>query len=79
MEDLVAVELLKQLGWSRTRAEPFHVRVHGGREVDLVRKADDSRFVQPPRGSPPTCSHEVGERPTDGAAKHGERPFEPCR
>jgi hypothetical protein len=45
LENLVAVELWKQLGWSRTRADLLHFRVHGGREVDLVLEADDGRIV----------------------------------
>lgn len=45
LENFVAVELWKQLGWSRVRAELFHFRTHGGREVDLVLEADDGRIV----------------------------------
>jgi hypothetical protein len=36
VESFVALELRKQLGWSRTRASLFHFRTHAGREVDLV-------------------------------------------
>jgi predicted AAA+ superfamily ATPase len=45
LENFVAVELRKQLGWSSVRAELFHFRTHGGREVDLVLEADDGRIV----------------------------------
>lgn len=45
LETFVASELAKQLGWSRTHAELFHFRTHGGREVDLVLEADDGRLV----------------------------------
>lgn len=44
LENFVAAELSKQLGWSR-RAQLFHYRTHGGREVDLVLEADDGRVV----------------------------------
>ena len=45
LETFVAAELWKQLGWSRVRAQLFHFRTHGGREVDLVLEADDGRVV----------------------------------
>ena len=45
LENLVAVEIWKQLGWSSVRAQLFHFRTHGGREVDLVLEADDGRVV----------------------------------
>lgn len=45
LENFVAVELWKQLGCSRVRAELFHFRTHGGREVDLVLEADNGRIV----------------------------------
>ena len=45
LENLVAVELWKQLGWSGVRAQLFHFRTHGGREVDLVLEGDDGRIV----------------------------------
>jgi predicted AAA+ superfamily ATPase len=45
LETFVASELTKQLGWSRTRAEVFHFRTHGGREVDVVLEADDGRLA----------------------------------
>jgi hypothetical protein len=45
LENLVAVELWKQLGWSNKRADLFHFRTHKGREVDLVIEADDGRIV----------------------------------
>jgi predicted AAA+ superfamily ATPase len=45
LENFVAVELWKQLGWSETRAELFHFRSHTGHEVDLVLESDDGRIV----------------------------------
>jgi predicted AAA+ superfamily ATPase len=45
LENFVAVELWKQLGWSETRAELLHFRSHTGREVDLVLESDDGRIV----------------------------------
>jgi predicted AAA+ superfamily ATPase len=45
LENFVATELWKQMGWSRLRAQLFHFRTHGGREVDLVLEADDGRVV----------------------------------
>lgn len=45
LESLVAVEIWKQLGWSSVRAQLFHFRTHGGREVDLVLESDDGRVV----------------------------------
>lgn len=36
LENFVALELLKQLGWSRTRASLYHFRTLSGKEVDLV-------------------------------------------
>jgi len=45
VESFVTVELTKQLGWSRTRAELLHFRTHAGREVDMVLEARDGRIV----------------------------------
>ena len=45
LENFVASELVKQLGWSRTRAQLLHFRTHGGQEVDLILEADDGRLV----------------------------------
>lgn len=45
IENFVAMELTKQLGWSRTHAELFHFRTYGGQEVDLVLERDDGRVV----------------------------------
>jgi len=36
LENFVALELLKQAGWSRTRPSFCHLRSHSGDEVDLV-------------------------------------------
>jgi len=36
LESFVAMELLKQIGWSKTRPRLFHYRTHTQREVDVV-------------------------------------------
>src|SRR6056297_2628231 len=36
LETFVVNEVAKQLGWSQTRARPFHFRTHAGLEVDLI-------------------------------------------
>jgi predicted AAA+ superfamily ATPase len=36
LENFVAMEIVKQLGWSRTEATMFHYRAHAGHEVDVV-------------------------------------------
>jgi len=36
LESFVATELLKQIGWSKTRPRLFHYRTHTQREVDVV-------------------------------------------
>lgn len=41
LENFVAVEILKQFGWSRTRANLLHFRSHTGHEVDFVLEAND--------------------------------------
>ena len=45
LEGFVAGELRKQLGWAKARADLFHFRTHGGREVDLVLEHDDGRIT----------------------------------
>jgi predicted AAA+ superfamily ATPase len=45
METFVTMELWRQLGWSRTRAELFHFRTKDGTEVDAVLEAPDGRIV----------------------------------
>jgi len=45
LENFVANELLRQLGWSETRARLYHFRAHSGEEVDLVLEAADGRVV----------------------------------
>ena len=45
MEAFVAMEITKQLGWSRTRATLHHFRSHDQKEVDLVLEAPDGRVV----------------------------------
>ena len=36
LENFVAMELIKQMGWAKTRVKPFHFRTESGQEVDLV-------------------------------------------
>ncbi len=36
LENFVALELRKQIGWSRTRPQMFHFRTQNGQEVDIV-------------------------------------------
>lgn len=45
LESFVGMELVKQLGWARTRATLHWYRAHGGREVDYVLEGDDGRLV----------------------------------
>ena len=45
VESFVALELRKQLRWSRTRASLFHFRTHTGEEVDLVLEDARGRLV----------------------------------
>jgi uncharacterized protein len=45
LENFVALELLKQAGWSGARVELFHLRAHTGREVDLLLEDAAGRLV----------------------------------
>lgn len=45
LENFVAMELTKQLGWSRTRCELFHFRTETGQEVDLVLEDKSGRLA----------------------------------
>lgn len=45
LETLVGTEILKQLGWSRTRATLHWFRTQTGREVDFVLESQDGRRV----------------------------------
>jgi hypothetical protein len=45
LEDFVAMEIRKQLGWNETRAAMFHYRSHAGREVDVVLEGSGGRLV----------------------------------
>lgn len=45
LESFVAMEVLKQIGWSRTNPRLFHYRTHGQREVDLVLEDRAGRVV----------------------------------
>lgn len=45
LENFVAMEIQRQLGWSRTRAVLHHFRTYAGREVDLVLETPDRRVV----------------------------------
>ena len=43
--NFVFMELLKQLGWSKTRAKIYHYRTVAGQEVDFVLEAADGSIV----------------------------------
>ena len=45
LENFVAMELIKQSGWSTRRCRLFHFRTSGGAEVDLVREDRAGRLV----------------------------------
>jgi len=45
LENFVAMELIKQLGWAMTRARPYHFRTESGQEVDLVLENAAGRIV----------------------------------
>ncbi len=45
LENFVAMELLKQSGWSRLRPSLHHFRTHNGDEVDLVLEDRAGRIV----------------------------------
>jgi hypothetical protein len=45
LESFATMELARQLGWARTRAELFHFRNKDGTEVDAVLEAADGRVV----------------------------------
>ena len=45
LENFVAVELLKQLGWSRRKCGLFHFRTTSGQEVDLVLEDASGQLV----------------------------------
>ena len=45
LENFVAMELIKQLGWAATRARPYHFRTDSGQEVDLVLEDPAGRIV----------------------------------
>ncbi len=44
-ESFVAMELVRELGWSRTSARLFHYRTHARREVDLVLEGPGGRVA----------------------------------
>ena len=45
LENFVAMELIKQLGWSKRRCRLFHFRTESGAEVDLVLEDPAGRLV----------------------------------
>ncbi len=45
LENFIAMELVKQSAWSRSRPALFHFRTSTGREVDLVAEHPDGRVV----------------------------------
>jgi hypothetical protein len=45
LENFVAVEILKQLAWSRVSARLYHLRAHTGQEVDFVLEDAEGRIA----------------------------------
>jgi uncharacterized protein len=45
LENFVALELRKHMGWSRTRVGMYHFRTHAGQEVDIVLEDPAGRCV----------------------------------
>ncbi|MCG3199001.1 MAG: hypothetical protein GHCLOJNM_03508 [bacterium] len=45
VENFVAMEVIKQISWSRTRPQMFCFRTHSGEEVDLVLEDSRGRIV----------------------------------
>ncbi len=45
LENFVATELIKQLGWSKARCGLFHFRTQAGQEVDFVLEDSSGRLV----------------------------------
>jgi predicted AAA+ superfamily ATPase len=45
LENFVAMELIKQTGWAKTRVRPFHFRTESGQEVDLILEDAAGRIV----------------------------------
>lgn len=45
LENFVIMEVIKQLGWSGTRAKSYHFRNYKGQEVDLVLETPDGQVV----------------------------------
>ncbi len=45
LENFMVMELIKQMGWAKTRIKPFHFRTESGQEVDLVLEDAGGRIV----------------------------------
>ena len=45
LENFVAMELIKQMGWAKTRVKPYHFRTESGQEVDLILEDAAGRIV----------------------------------
>lgn len=45
LENFVALEVIRQLGWAKLRVNVFHFRTHSGDEVDLVLEDQSGRIV----------------------------------
>ncbi len=45
LENFIVMEVIKQLGWSKTGASPFHFRTSAGQEVDLVLERRSGELV----------------------------------
>ncbi len=68
LENFVAVEVLKQLGWAPARIEAFHFRTSEGAEVDLVLERADGGLV----GVEVKASATVGARDFRGLKRLAE-------
>jgi predicted AAA+ superfamily ATPase len=45
LENFVAMELIKQMGWATTRVRAYHFRTESGQEVDLILEDAAGRIV----------------------------------
>ncbi len=73
IENFVAMELLKQTGWSKTKPRLFHYRTHGQREVDLVLEDRAGRVVGVEVKSSSSLKSDVSAGMKDLAESCGDR------
>jgi uncharacterized protein len=71
LENFVAMELLKQRGWSKSRPSLFHFRTHNGEEVDLILEDAAGRIVgiEVKASATVTAADFKGLKLLDGAAQ----------